>query len=262
MSKKLNDLNGKEWVKSTKSWFILDGKTRGKDVIKHPGKFPEELAEKLILFFSKKGDVVLDMFSGTGSTGVACDRTDREYFGIEISDDFNNIARERIHNGVVISGDSRKKETYESLGEIDFILTSPPYWNMLNKKRGNSKSQHSERKKKGLQLNYTDSENDLGNINDYNRFLEELQKVFTHAYKKLKNKKYMVVVLQNFRDKDRGYTTLAWDIVPYIEKIGFSFEGEQLWLQDNKMLGIWGYPTTFVSNIHHHYCLVFRKNEK
>ena len=41
---KLNDMDGKEWVKNTKSWFILRGKSRGKEVINHPAKFPEELA--------------------------------------------------------------------------------------------------------------------------------------------------------------------------------------------------------------------------
>ena len=56
---KLNDLTGKEWVKSTKSWFTLQSRQRYK-TIKHPGKFPEELAEKFILFFSKKNEVVFD----------------------------------------------------------------------------------------------------------------------------------------------------------------------------------------------------------
>ena len=40
----------------------------------------------------------------------------------------------------------------------------------------------------------------------------------------------------------------------------YHFVGEQLWLQDNKQLGIWGYPSAFVSNIHHHYCLIFYRN--
>ena len=53
---KLNDLDGKTWIKATKSWFIINGKARTKEVIKHPAKFPEELAEKFIEFFTKKGD--------------------------------------------------------------------------------------------------------------------------------------------------------------------------------------------------------------
>ena len=37
------------------------------------------------------------------------------------------------------------------------------------------------------------------------------------------------------------------------------FKGEKIWCQDNKKLGIWGYPSEFVSNVHHHYCLIFKK---
>ena len=100
----------------------------------------------------------------------------------------------------------------------------------------------------------------MGNIDNYDDFLKELKKVFKNCYKILNNKKYMVVVIQNFRNSDGKYMTLAWDLVKEIEKCGFSFEGEQIWCQDDKQLGIWGYPSKFISNIHHHYCLVFRKD--
>lgn len=107
---------------------------------------------------------------------------------------------------------------------------------------------------------YSDNASDLGNINDYNQFLRELKKVFLNCYSSLKNDKYMVVVAQNFRNNDGLYMTFAWDLTRIIEKCGFSFEGEQIWCQDDKKLGIWGYPSKFISNVHHHYCLVFRKN--
>ena len=74
---KLNDLDGKEWVKNTKSWFILKGKSRSKEVINHPAKYPEELAEKFVSFFTKKDEIVFDPFMGVGSTGVACNKLKR-----------------------------------------------------------------------------------------------------------------------------------------------------------------------------------------
>ncbi|MBQ3642607.1 DNA methylase, partial [bacterium] len=126
--------------------------------------------------------------------------------------------------------------------------------------RGNSDSQHTQRQNKNLKLYYSDNENDLGNIEDYDIFLTELQKVFKNCYSILKKKGYMVVIIQNFRNSDGTYVTLAWDLVKKIEGCGFSFEGEQLWCQEDKKLGIWGYPSKFISNIHHHYCLIFRKN--
>lgn len=256
---KLNDLTGKEWIKNTKSWFILRGKIRKTDVINHPAKFPEELAEKFIEFFTKKGEIVFDPFMGVGSTGVAANSLEREVYGIEINEDFHKVAVDRIGKNNVVLGDSRDEVNYK-INLVDFILTSPPYWNILKKKRGNSDSQHAQRESKNLKLYYSDESNDLGNIDDYEVFLDELKKVFVNCYPILRDKGYMVVVIQNFRNSDGTYVTLAWDLVKKIESCGFSFEGEQVWCQDDKKLGIWGYPTKFISNVHHHYCLVFRKS--
>ena len=256
---RLNDMDGKEWVKNTKSWFILKGKTREKEVINHPAKFPEELAGKYINFFTRKGDIVFDPFMGVGSTAVAAKELKRDCYGIEINDEFCRVANQRVSEEKIILGDSRKEKNYK-VDKVDFILTSPPYWDILKKKRGNSDSQHNQRKDKNLKLYYSDNPNDLGNIDNYEQCLKELKKVFKNCYQILNNKKYMVVISQNFRNNDGKYITLAWDLVKEIEKCGFSFEGEQIWCQDDKQLGIWGFPSKFISNIHHHYCLVFRKN--
>ena len=256
---RLNDLTGKEWVLLTKSWFVLRGKLRKNDVINHPAKYPEELAEKFIKFFTKSGEIVFDPFMGVGSTGVASNSLDRKCCGIEINSDFYDVATNRVGSEDIILGDSREVKNYK-VKDVDFIMTSPPYWNILKKKRGNSDSQHTQRKNKNLKLYYSDDENDLGNIEDYDEFLNELSKVFKNCFGILKKNGYMVVVIQNFRNSDGHYVTLAWDLVKKIEQCGFSFEGEQIWCQDDKQLGIWGYPSKFISNVHHHYCLVFRKN--
>ena len=256
---KLNELNGKEWVQHTKSWFVLNGKTRDKEVLNHPAKYPEELAKRFIEFFTSEDETVFDPFIGVGSTGVAANELHRNCKGIEINREFVEVAQNRAQDAEIITGDSRQKRNFPN-EKVDFILTSPPYWDILKKKRGNSDSQHNEREKKSLKLYYSDNGKDLGNIEDYNKFLLELKKVFKNCNEILKDKRYMVVVIQNFRNNDGKYVTLAWDLVKKIEQCGFIFEGEQLWCQDDKKLGIWGYPTTFISNIHHHYCLVFRKN--
>ena len=259
---KLNDLSGKEWILLTKSWFQLRGKSRTKELVLHPAKFPENLAERFISFFTKSGEKVLDPFFGVGSAGVAAEALDRVPYGIEINSDFCKTAKTRLSNkNNIVKGDSRDIESYKEK-DIDFIITSPPYWNMLKKIRGNSDSQHKDRQKKNLKLFYSNNKNDLGNIDDYDEFLLELKKVFSNCYKVLKKDKYMVVIVQNFRNDDGNYITLAWDIVKTIEKCKFKFEGEQIWCQDDKKLGIWGYPSKFISNVHHHYCLIFRKYEK
>ena len=259
MKNKLNDLNGSEWLKFTKSWFIINAKPRTKDEIKHPAKYPEELTEKFIEFFTKKGEIVFDPFLGVGSTIVAAENLKRIGYGIELNKQFADIAFERVKNKEYIYiGDTRKEIDRIESESIDFIMTSPPYWDILKKKRGGSDSQHTQRQKRGLKLYYSDNELDLGNISNYETFLNELVNIFILCEKKLKSKKYLTIIIQNFRNIDGKYITLAWDLVLKLSEI-MDFVGEKIWVQDNKKMGIWGYMNTFVPNIHHHYCLIFRK---
>lgn len=65
---------------------------------KHPAIFPEKLAEDHILSWSNEGDVVLDCFMGSGTTGKMAVLHNRQFIGIEISKDYYEIARERINN--------------------------------------------------------------------------------------------------------------------------------------------------------------------
>lgn len=61
----------------------------------HSG-FPLELPETCILLSSKEGDVVLDMFMGSGTTAVACVKNNRNYIGFELSKEYCEIAEQRI----------------------------------------------------------------------------------------------------------------------------------------------------------------------
>src|SRR5437016_12671616 len=93
---KLNELSGTEWIKFTKSWFVHRPKPRGDQKIRHPASFPESLVREFILFFSKKGQLVVDPFLGTGSTLVASLEADRAGVGFEIVDKYAEISRKRV----------------------------------------------------------------------------------------------------------------------------------------------------------------------
>lgn len=64
----------------------------------HPTQKPVELLEYLIKTYTNKGMVVLDNTMGSGSTGVACKNTNRKFIGIELDEEYFNIAKERIEN--------------------------------------------------------------------------------------------------------------------------------------------------------------------
>lgn len=62
----------------------------------HPAPFPLELARDHIISWSNKGDTVLDPFLGSGTSGVACVDTGRDFIGIEISPEYCELAKRRI----------------------------------------------------------------------------------------------------------------------------------------------------------------------
>lgn len=66
--------------------------------IVHPTQKPVSMLEYFIKTYTNERDIVLDNCMGSGSTGVACINTNRNFIGIEIDDNYFNIAKERIEN--------------------------------------------------------------------------------------------------------------------------------------------------------------------
>lgn len=256
---KLNDLTGKEWIQFTKSWFIFDALASDlkeeekvtKETKQHPATFSPTLIEEFIRFFTKKNELVLDPFVGIGSTLVACDRQQRRGIGIELNEKFAQIAQKRTSQRVII-GDSTKISGM-NLPQIDFCITSPPYSDMLTKIDVSQK----KRIKKNLQTKYSDLPADLGNIKDYDVFLDVLSNIFFDIYDITKENGYLVIIIQNFRQKEY-MVPLAWDLTKKLST-KWVFKGEKIWLQNHKPLHPFGYPFDYVSNVHHHYCLIFKK---
>ena len=69
---------------------------RPKPIPGHGACFPIELVKVILKGWSKKGDVILDPFIGSGTTAVACQQTGRQYIGFEISKEYVNIAEQRL----------------------------------------------------------------------------------------------------------------------------------------------------------------------
>ena len=68
----------------------------------HPTQKPVALLEDLVKTFSNEGDLVVDLTMGSGSTGVACLNTNRNFIGIELDDKYFEIAKERIEKHEVV----------------------------------------------------------------------------------------------------------------------------------------------------------------
>ena len=62
----------------------------------HPAMFPKQIAMDHIISWSNEGDIVLDPFMGSGTTGVACKNLNRDFIGIELDPGYFEIAKQRI----------------------------------------------------------------------------------------------------------------------------------------------------------------------
>jgi DNA modification methylase len=263
---RLNNLTSKEWIKFQKSWFVHDPPRRRKEVLRHPAKFPETLAGEFIQFFSKEGAMILDPMAGTGSTMLASLRCGRNSIGIELNDTYAQIAENLIEEekreqgesaaqliADVIVGDAAKLADY-NLPSIDYVLTSPPYWNMLHA-RG-AQTQRKRRAVKELDVAYSDNPSDLGNISDYPEFLNRLVAIYADLRPYLKPRAYLTVIVKNIKKGGTIYP-LAWDLGKHLGEI-YQLKDEKIWCQDDVRLAPYGMGNAWVSNTFHHYCLQFR----
>lgn len=306
----LNDLDPKEWLLATKSvWYsqvsdlqvpfleavtvalrseygderaeellgqlfdsILLSRPPSRDPLKaqHPATFAETDIEKLIRFFTKTGETVLDPFLGSGSALVAAEHCGRNGVGVEITHKWAEVARQRVHNersmfaeyetsAEVIEADARVALASFPDEHFGFVVTSPPYWSMLNKP-ADHKVKH-ERVSKGLPTRYSEATSDLANLENYDEFLSALGLIFGECHRVLRSKRYIAVIVSDFRDKARFHLFHS-DVARLLEQVGFHLAGVTILVQDSKTLYPYGMPHAFVSNIHHQYVIIARKGDQ
>ncbi len=270
---RLNALSNKEWLKRTKSvWYSHPGP---RDQLKalHPATFAENDVARLIELFSKPGELVLDPFLGSGSTLIACMMTGRRGVGIELVPRWAAIAAERVRrfmqaNGApsqilvdpdrdIIQGDSRRVLAQFPDDAFDFIVTSPPYWNILRKDRGMKVAV--ERKTRNLPTCYSNRPDDLGNTPDYEQFLARLADIWVEAARVLRSGRYMAVVVSDFRHGPRYYLYHADTARVVEESTPLVLKASIILVQDSKNLYPYGVPYSFVPNVHHQNILIFQK---
>ncbi len=272
LNNKLNDLTGKEWIKFTKSWFVHRPPRRKENEILHPAKFPETLVEEFIQFFTKEGEWILDPFLGTGSALIAAGNQKRNGAGIEINKKYFGVAEKRIGDNnysnklIPLLGSSLDlkniilKNKLLKKVKFDFVITSPPYWNQLERNSIRQKN----RKDLGLDTKYSKNKNDIGNVKDYDEFIEIQAQIFDQVYDVMKVGGYLTIITNNVYFKGELFP-LAYDTAISLTKRGkksWVLKDEKIWLQDDKPLIALGVNNAWVGNRHHQYCLIFRKEEE
>jgi DNA modification methylase len=268
---KLNDLTAKEWLPETISVWMQRGLGRGHAEAEierlHPAPFSFTDVSRLVSFFTKQGNTVLDPFVGVGSTLKACAVTGRKGIGIELNPIYVDLTKQRLKKELepglfppeeqqVIQGDAREVIKTLSDASVDFVVTSPPYWCILHKEDHKAKQ---ERTDQNLETRYGDDPRDLGNIKSYTDFLDELTGILAQCGRVLKKGKYMAVIVSDFREKKQFHMFHA-DIANRLEQNGFTLKGITILYQRHKRIFPYGYPAAFVPNIHHQYIVILQNN--
>jgi DNA modification methylase len=273
LSNPLNDLTAKEWLPETITVFSQKGLGAGNKDAQieklHPAPFSFQDVARHIKFFTKQGDKVLDPFLGVGSTLKACAFESRIGYGIELNKKYSDLSELRVDQEVpstyhfkdsqtVINGNSLVEIKKIQKDFFDFIITSPPYWNILDTKDHKANQRVNEE----LDTKYSDSEDDLANISKYEDFLSKLSSFFGDCSRIVKPGKYMAIIVSDFRKLDKYYVFHA-DLANSIEKCSsWKLKGIKILYQRHKSIFPYGYPYSFVPNVHHQNVLIFQNSKK
>ncbi|QLY40196.1 site-specific DNA-methyltransferase [Hujiaoplasma nucleasis] len=265
---KLNNLTGKDWLLRTKSFVFSEKSKLDKPAYDHPAPFLVKDVQKFIEMFTKKEMVVFDPFMGSGTTAIASFLSNRKSIGIDLNPEYKTLAQSRFDDLEMIENDDYVYMVGDSLikidevDEFDYLITSPPYHNILQNKSKGLRDDRSSRgyrngSRQGVEY-YSEKDNDLGNQEYYEDFIELFKKIMEKAFKKLKTGAYCSIIISDFT-VDKKEVFVQGDVVRAMQEIGYTFVGTIALLQDHKPLFPFGYPYAFKINHMHQNIINFRK---
>ena len=288
----LNELSGEEWLYFTKSvWSTAYPSELGHELRKaHGANKPPRLMARLIEFFTRTGEVVLDPFAGVGGTliGAAIARGPRTSVGIEIEPRWAAVYEEVVRElvaardglGPVITdlgpndpggvrtfdpsrsemrvGDALRLLPSLSDGSVDFVATDPPYNIQLPITMSGGRLAESHANRRTDYAMVTSDPADLANSADYETYLDRMELIFGELRRVLRPSRYAAVIVRDAY-QDGRYLFTGADLAARATRAGFTVKGDLIWYQAGTRLRPYGYPKAFVPNIAHQHIVVLRR---
>lgn len=259
---RFNNLGGAEWLQNSFSvWGSNLHRNSEEMKLNHPAMFPIALAGKVIESYTRKNQVVLDPFIGSGSTAIASLQLQRNALGIDLSKRYIQMVQRRLKTEyknvedsstvTLYHDDARNLLDYVQPNTVDLCLTSPPYWDILSRSRTADNKTVSK---------YSHKSTDLGNISDYDDFLDSMHEIFRLVFQATKPGGFLAVVLMDIRKKSIFYP-LHSDFLIRMNALGYKVRDVIIWDRSseyNNMKPL-GYPYSFIINKVHEYILIFEK---
>jgi DNA modification methylase len=210
---------------------------------------------------------VLDPFCGSGTTLIAANNLQRIGIGIDLNQKYKQLAKSRLSKKHFVEnkdyfykiGDANN--ILDGLEKVDYVITSPPYHNILKNKGGGLRTDNGKGFRTGSRIGieyYSDNKNDLGNKKSYSEFLSSFQDIMKKCFSVLNQGKYASIIISDFT-VSKEEVCVQKDIVDCMLKCGFDFVGTTVLLQDNKPLYPFGYPYAYKINHMHQNIINFRK---
>ena len=287
----LNELTGEEWLYFTKSLLVTAYPSELGHALRkaHGANKPPRLMARLIEYFTKGGELVLDPFAGVGGTllGAAICRRPRRALGFELDPRWaavyeavvRDVGLERGGAGPSLMdlgpNDPGGPRTFDASGcrlqlgdanalvrdladgSIDFIATDPPYNPQLKLTMAGGKLAETHANRRTDYAMVTTDPADLANSATYAEFLDRMGALFAELRRVLKDKRYAVVIVRDAY-QDGQYRFTGSDLAARAAAVGLVPKGDLIWYQAGTRLRPYGYPRGFVPNIVHQHILVFR----
>ena len=252
----LNCLTAKEWLKHQLGvWrFFYEGRDiRDKSI--HPATFPISLAKYVIELFTHKGELVVDPFVGSGTTLLAAQDLDRNAVGFDLQEKYIKLSGERLaterflntSQQVAIQDDARNIPIYFEKETISLIFTSPPYANLLNRKRKNKSRRNRKNEQLGKIEQYSQDPRDLGTM-ALEEYSQAMGDIFEDMLPLLKPKAHCVINVPDMWWENKRIT-IHVSLINELRKRGYELRNVIIWDRTNivNQIGIFGWPSNYIT---------------
>ncbi|MDP2174164.1 MAG: DNA methyltransferase [Candidatus Cloacimonadaceae bacterium] len=236
----INGMSPKEWLISQIGvWQFLYEKRDIRDKILHPATFPISLAKKIVSLFTHEGELVVDPFVGSGTTLVAAQDLNRYSVGFDLSQKYVDLCDERLAQQntfnkcqqIAIADDARHINQYFTENAVSLIWTSPPYSNLLNRKRKNKSRRDRDNDQLDKIEQYSQDERDLGTYS-VEKWAIAMEDIFEGMLPLLKPKGHCVINVPDFWWENKRIILHVF-LIEEMQKRGYELRNTIIWDRTN-----------------------------
>jgi DNA modification methylase len=252
----INCLTAKEWLKNQLGVWQFYYESRDiRDKNLHPATFPISLAKKIISLFSHEGELVLDPFVGSGTTLVAAQDLNRNAVGFDLQEKYIDLCLKRLASNnlfnhaqqVAIQDDALHIPNYLEPGSVSLIWTSPPYANLLNRKRKNKSRRDRNNEQLGKVEQYSQDPRDLGTM-PLDEYAHAMGDIYEKLLTLLHPKGHCVINVPDMWWENQRIT-IHVSLIEELRRRGYELRNTIIWDRTNivNRIGIFGWPSNYIT---------------